>query len=110
MNLTGEIKLFRKDFDGRPTYSRRIASRGYANGEKTDEWIGCYESVQLSSKGGETDLPDRTVINVKRAFESVYKKRDGSVGRRLVVMEYEVVEAGKPKAESGWEAVEDIPF
>ena len=110
MNVTGKTTIYRKDFQDGPAYSRRIASRKYVKGERSDEWVGCYEPVQFASKGGETDLTDRTVIEVKHGFEAAYEKKDGSVGRRLVVMEYEVVEAGKPKAESGWEAVEDIPF
>lgn len=47
MNVTGKTKIFRKDFNGRPAYSRQIASREFVDGKQTDNWIRTYESVKL---------------------------------------------------------------
>lgn len=47
MNVTGKTKIFRKDFDGRPAYSRAVSSREFKDGQQTDNWIRTYESVKL---------------------------------------------------------------
>lgn len=102
MNVTGDTKIYRKDFDGRPSYSRCIASQEYKNGQKGD-WIRTYEPVQFP-KG--TDIADRSVVKIK-GFEAVYNSRDG-VKRKLVVQEYQVMDSPAP---SGFMQVdEDIPF
>ena len=46
MNVTGKTKIFRKDFDGHPAYSRAISSQEYKDGQK-GKWIRTYESVQF---------------------------------------------------------------
>ena len=104
MNVTGKTKIFRKDFDGVPAYSRAISSQKFENGQK-GAWIKTYESVQFP-KG--TQIEDGTIINVTKAFEAVYETRTGEVRRKLIVMEYE---ADAPK-EPGYEAItnDDIPF
>ena len=86
MNVTGDTKIYRKDFNGRPSYSRCIASQEYNNGQKGD-WIRTYESVQFP-KG--TDIPDRSIVRIK-GFEATYNSKNG-VQRKLVVQEYKVME------------------
>ncbi len=86
MNVTGKTRLFRKDFHGKPAYSRRIASKEYKDGHTTDQWIGVYEPVQMPK---DTDLPDKADINITKAFEAVYKDHNGEIKRKLVVQEYE---------------------
>ena len=88
MNVTGRTKIYRKDFNGRPSYSRAISSQEYKDGQKGD-WVTVYESVQMP-RG--TDLDDRTIIEVTNGFESTYKAKDGN-RRKLVVLEYNVLDA-----------------
>lgn len=104
MRVTGKTRIYRKDFDGRAAYSRRIAWQEYKDGQKGD-WLGVYETVKMP-RG--VDIPDGTVINITDAFESGYKKRDGSLIRQLVVMEFEIADEGQ---EDGFEQIEEkLPF
>ena len=98
MNITGKTMIFRKDFDGRPSYSRSISSK-----DIDGNWISVFENVQMP-KG--TDLPNKTKIDVTKGFEAVYEKRDGTKDRKIVVMEYET------DLPTGFSAVDDseIPF
>ena len=98
MNITGKTMIFRKDFDGRPSYSRSISSK-----DIDGNWISVFENVQMP-KG--TDLPNKTKIEVIKGFEAVYEKRDGTKDRKIVVMVY------KADLPTGFAQVDDseIPF
>ena len=98
MNITGKTMIFRKDFDGRPSYSRSISSK-----DIDGNWVSVFENVQMP-KG--TDLPNKTKIEVTKGFEAVYEKRDGTKDRKIVVMEY------KADLPTGFSQVDDseIPF
>lgn len=107
VNIYGDTKIYRKDFDGRPSYSRCIASQEYNNGQKGD-WIRTYESVQFP-KG--TDIPDRSIVRIK-GFEATYNSKNG-VQRKLVVQEYKVLDTPKTQQNvpNGFkEYDEDMPF
>lgn len=91
MNVTGKTRIFRRDFNGRPAYSRRISAQEYDNGVKGD-WMNMYENVQFPQN---TDLPDKTDIEVTKAFETLYRNRNGEIMRKLVVQEYRVLELGQ---------------
>lgn len=99
MDVTGRTKIFRKDFDGRPSYSRAISSQEYKDGHKGD-WITEYEIVQFP-KG--TQIPDRSIVEIK-GFEAVYKSRDG-VKRKLVVTKYNLLDEGFTSI-----TTDDVPF
>lgn len=104
MDVTGKTKLYRKDFNGRPAYSRSIASQEYKDGQKGD-WIRTYESVQMP-KGA--DVADGSIVEIV-GFEAVYKY-NGEVRRKLVVTKYKVLDAPE---KPGFEEVEEsewIPF
>lgn len=103
MNVVGRTKIYRKEFDGRPSYSRAISSQEYKDGQKGD-WITVYESVQFP-KG--TDLKDRSIIEVSKGFEATYKSKNGNM-RKLVVQEFKLIDG----EESGFAAIkdDDIPF
>ena len=103
MDVTGKMKVFRKDYNGKPAYSRAISSQEYKDGKKGD-WITVWENVQFP-KG--TDIPDRSIVEVK-GFEATYKSKDGNK-RKLVVTEYNVLDKGKPQ---GFSRLSDdnIPF
>lgn len=104
MNVTGRTKIYRKDFNGKPVYSRAISSQEYKDGQKGD-WITVYEPVQFP-KG--TDIADKAIVEVTNGFEATYKSKDENK-RKLVVMEYKVLDGEQPK---GFSAInnEDIPF
>lgn len=108
MNVTGKTKIFRKDFDGRPAYSRAVSSREFKDGQQTDNWIRTYESVKLPK---DSLLTDGSIIDVKNGFESVFKSSDGSIKRQLVVLDYSLEEVGD--APSGFRAMDsedELPF
>ena len=89
MNVTGKTKIYRKDFDGHPAYSRAITSRKFVNGVKGDWNTPIYESVQFPTG---TQIADGTIVEITKAFESSYETRSGEVKRKLVVQEYTVGE------------------
>lgn len=101
MQVTGKTKIFRKDFDGKAVYSRRIAWQEYKDGQKGG-WLGIYEPVKMP-KG--VDIPDGSIIQVKEAFESGYKKKDGSLERQLIIMDFDLEE------KDGFQELEEqLPF
>lgn len=110
MDVTGKTKIWRNEKDGRVWYTRTIASKKYLNGKYAGDWIRAYETVQMP-KG--TDLANGTLINVTKAFEAVSEYK-GKTYRKLVVMEYEVLEEGERETEQvsdSFEAIdEDVPF
>ena len=106
MDVIGKTKIFRKDFNGRPAYSRAISSRKYENGQKGDWLKPVYEPVQFPK---DTNIADGTMVMIK-GFESTYETKEGEVKRKLVVKEYSVAE--EHEAESGFSKLsnDDIPF
>ena len=87
MNVTGKTKIYRRDFNGRPSYSRAISSQEYKDGQK-GEWMTVFEAVQLPK---DTDIADRSIIEVTKGFEATYKSKNG-IMRKLVVMEFDVLD------------------
>ena len=63
MNITGKTMIFRKDFNGKPVYSRSISSK-----DIDGNWISVFENVNMP-KG--TDLPNKTKIEVIKGFEEI---------------------------------------
>ena len=107
MNVNGKTKIFRKDFDGMPAYSRAISSQEYKDGKK-GKWIRVYESVQFP-KG--TQIDDGCMVNITKAFEGTYETRSGEARRKLIVQEYEIIEEKSSIAEGFTSlANDDIPF
>lgn len=95
-SVKGKTKIYRKDFNGKPVYSRKISSQKYENGQKGD-WVSVYENVQLP-KGA--DIADNTLIDFE-GFEAVYEAKDGTAKRKLVVTDYRVAgdDMARPAAE-----------
>lgn len=100
MDISGKTKIYRKDFDGKPTYSRRISSQEYKDGQKGD-WVTVYEMVQFP-KG--TVIEDRSIVEIK-GFEATYKSKDGNK-KKTVVQEYKVIDGAEHTALTD----DDIPF
>ena len=109
MEVRGKTKIYRKDFDGHPAYSRRISSQKYENGQK-GAWISDFEAVQFPNG---TQIADGTVVDITKAFEAVYENRKGEVKRKLVVLEYSIEDAlPASPTDEGFSALsnDDIPF
>lgn len=109
MEVRGKTKIYRKDFDGHPAYSRRISSQKYENGQK-GAWISEFESVQFPNG---TQIADGTIVDITKAFEAVHENRKGEVKRKLVVLEYSSEDALPVRpTEEGFSALsnDDIPF
>lgn len=103
MNVTGKTMIFRNEYGERTIYKRGISWKEYKNGQQTNKWQAVYEVVKLP-KG--TDIPDRTIIDVKEAFESGYQNKDGKLVRQLIVMDFDLVEA----KDDFQEIDEEMPF
>ena len=109
MDVRGKTKIYRKDFNGRPSYSRAISSQEYKDGQKGD-WITDFEAAQFP-KG--TDIPDRSIVEIS-GFEAVYNSKNG-VKRKLVVTEYAVLDSSDTRTietDSGFTALseDEVPF
>lgn len=108
MDVRGKTKIYRKDFNGRPSYSRAISSQEYKDGQKGD-WITDFEAVQFP-KG--TDIPDRSIVEIS-GFEAVYNSKNG-VKRKLVVTEYAVLDSSDTRTieDSRFTALseDEVPF
>lgn len=105
MNVTGKTMIFRNEYGDKTFYKRGISWKEYKDGQQTNKWIAVYEPVKMP-KG--VDIPDRTVIEVIKAFESGYVNKDGDRVRQLVVQEFSMVE---PNGNNDFEAVdEELPF
>lgn len=106
MEVTGRTKIYRKDFDGHPAYSRAISSRKFENGQKGDWLKPVYESVQFPNG---TQIADGTIVDITKAFEAVYETRKGEVKRKLVVLEYSMSDTATDRAYTAL-TNDDIPF
>lgn len=99
MDVKGRTKIYRKDFNGKPSYSRAISSQEFKDGQK-GEWLTVYEPVQFP-KG--VTIADRSIVDITKAFEATYRSKDG-VKRKLVVQEFNVIDGE-------FEALnDDLPF
>lgn len=81
MDITGKMRLYRKDFDNNTAYSTSITNK---NIDGTIRRL--YISVQLP-KG--ISLNDKIDINVKRGFLTFYEDNKGYQKIKIVVMDFE---------------------
>ena len=110
MEVTGRTKIYRKDFDGHPAYSRIISSRKYENGQKGDWNKPLYVTVKFPYG---TQIADGTVVNITKSFESSYENRAGEVKPMTVVQEFTIEGTQTAqRAEDSYTALtnDDIPF
>ena len=88
MNVTGKTMIFRKVFDGRISYSRSISWHPFKEGKvDNNTWERTYETVKFPK---DVDIPDKTMIEVTKGFESGFTKDDGEIRRMLIVQEYKL--------------------
>lgn len=81
MDVSGKMRLYRKDFENNTAYSTSITNKD-ANGMTRR----LYVSVQLP-KG--VTLSDKTDINCKRGFLSFFEDKKGYQKIKIIVMEFE---------------------
>lgn len=112
MDVSGKTYINAKRFGDFTSYSRSISFTD-KNGEKHK----LYESVYF--RGGDPGIPSGSQINVVRGFEGGYMDKNGEPKRRLIVMEWEMLERGTgehaPQREESPESLfqsleEDVPF
>lgn len=100
MEIKGETTLYRKDYDGRPVYSRMVSSKKFENGKTIDEWQNAFQRVQMP-RG--TDLPNKTKINIISGKEVVYMDKNDRGQIKTLVFEFAEVK----KAEDQTPTVEE---
>lgn len=111
MNLTGELRIFRKEYNGRTYYSAGISKKDMNTNTYTSEYM------PVSFKKG-TDIPNKTDIIIKNSFLTFDKyKKEGqdkpTVAWKLFIMDYELKNAGGFDADvQNFEAMpdEELPF
>lgn len=88
MNLTGELRIFRREYNGRTYYSAGISKKDMNTNTYTSEYI------PVSFKKG-VDIPNKTDIIIKNSFLTFDKyQKEGqdkpTVIWKLFVMDYEL--------------------
>lgn len=88
MNLTGELRIFRREYNGRTYYSVGISKKDINTNTYTSEYM------PVSFKKG-VDIPNKTDIIIKNSFLTFDKyKKEGeekpTVIWKLFVMDYEL--------------------
>lgn len=106
LKMNGTIKVYRKDYDGKASYYRKISWHPYKNGATdTSKWESVIQSVQFA--GAKTDIPDGATVEVMNAFESGYTTKSGEKRSKLVITEFAVQD--EPQEE--FSALDiDMPF
>lgn len=100
----GKAKIFRKDFDGRPSYSTSISQKNM-----NDAWDSAFIRVQFN-KGVEVE--DRTEIEVNNGWLKFYKTRDGKDVFYVHINDFVVLNEPNAYADTDnfAQAELDIPF
>lgn len=112
----GEAMIFRKDFDDRAVYSTTL-SKKKQDGTYENDFIGIEFNKGVS-------LANKTKIDIKNAWLTFYKNKDGLSVKFIKCSEFEqlsgipsgfeqIDEKQSPQIPSGFQALEDdddIPF
>ena len=80
MNITGKCTIYEKEFNGKVLYSTKISQKNI-NGE----WESMFINVQFPKN---TNISDKTKIEVTKGFESFYKDKNGFPHIKYVIQEY----------------------
>ena len=111
MNLTGELRIFRREYNGRTYYSAGISKKDMNTNTYTSEYI------PVSFKKG-VDIPNKTDIVIKNSFLTFDKyQKEGqdrpTVAWKLFILDYELKNANGFEADINEFEVtpsEDLPF
>ena len=82
MNISGIIRIYKSEFEGRETYSTTISKK-----DQFGNYENLYISVQLPQG---TTLENNSKINVTKGFLSFFKTKQGLPKIKAVVQEFEV--------------------
>ena len=80
MNITGKCTIYAKEFNGKVAYSTKISQKNI-NGE----WESMFINVQFPKN---TNISDKTKIEVTKGFESFYKDKNGLPHIKYIIQEY----------------------
>ena len=84
MNVLGDVRIFKKELNGKELYSTTISSKN-----QNGEWDKMYLSVQLPRN---TALENGTDINITKGFLSFYKTNEGLPKIKVVIQEFQTKE------------------
>lgn len=81
MNISGTIRIYKNQFEGRETYSTTISKK---------DQFGNYENLYISLHLPQgTSLENNSKINVTKGFLSFYKTKQGLPKIKAVIQEFE---------------------
>ena len=81
MNVLGNVRIFKKELNGKELYSTSISSKN-----QNGDWDKMYLSVQLPRN---VVLENGTDINITKGFLSLYKTNDGLPKIKIVIQEFQ---------------------
>lgn len=84
MNVLGDVRIFKKELNGKELYSTTISSKN-----QNGEWDRMYLSVQLPRN---VILENNTDINITKGFLSFYKTNEGLPRIKVVIQEFQIKE------------------
>ena len=83
--IKGQMRIFVKVFDNCASISTSIGRK------EGDSWFNFYLPVYLAKDCKIEVIEGLNTINVKNAFLSPFKRKDGTVGIQLVITEAETI-------------------
>lgn len=83
MNITGEIKIFKRNYEGKDLYSTSLTNKN-----KDGTYENMYIAAQLP-KGA--ILENNTKIYITKGFMSFYRNKVGLAQPKAVIQEFEIV-------------------
>ena len=107
MNISGKCIIYAKEFNGKVAYSTKISQKNI-NGE----WESMFINVQFPKN---TNISDKTKIEVTKGFEGSYKDKNGLAHIKYVIQEYtredDQIEREGVQNESSYNLSDDeLPF
>lgn len=84
MNVLGDVRIFKKELNGKELYSTTISSKN-----QNGEWDRMYLSVQLPRN---VVLENGTDINITKGFLSFYKTNEDLPRIKVVIQEFQTKE------------------
>ena len=84
MNVLGNVRIFKKELNGKELYSTSISSKN-----QNGDWDKMYLPVQLPKN---VVLENNTDINITKGFLSFYKTNEGLPKIKIVIQEFQTKE------------------
>ena len=107
MNISGKCIIYAKEYNGKVLYSTKISQKNI-NGE----WESMFINVQFPKN---TNISDKTKIEVTKGFEGFYKDKNGLAHIKYVIQKYttedDQIEREGVQNESSYNLSDDeLPF